>query len=717
VSPGKAFPRKDTPIEIRVLDIVPLGLETIFVSLETEELKKLDEVHARFGGGFGGDNREKTLSPRRAGNPGKNRHQDFRLQESAWRKAVRDALKAPQLVHAGDLLPLPLPAHPITHVAAPPAKITACEPVSQGLLLPRTRVVIVHSHKHVKVAKPTTAPITNGIPEEDEDTSNEMFYSAAEDRSSQAPSPPEESTDDLASETSATDQDDLSDDSEDAFSLMSPTLPPSSGILSSYQSGTPRPGVYSTHGIATPGSMVSGFSSSTVRAGSSGAKLFKTQGLLQRLPDDLLYPKPSSEEDEEARVFVDTSILVKIGCFSGDWVRLEAASEPSSHSFAPWKLGSFDDEQEEHHEWRAAKIYGLPESVSKKHVRMPSHKMMSRKSSFLDMMGSQSYASAFASPLLLENLGGPSHIRIQPLAAIAAAYPEKLKITSSSLPPYAKEVTLMKLATPLSLDRSLQPSLFTGLREFFEQKRRIVKSGDLVAIAIDESLGRSVFQVSDEASIEEVLSKPKNGPDWSHVNQSPGSRKVAWFKVDNVIASAAEEDEEKELWGGVACVDASNAKMVQAGSEQGHAPSTLDSTWQYYLDVKRTPAGSDSGIARIVGTTELPEPQISPLRRRLRELISAATSPQAIHLALPPSAILLTSTQRQIGKAFNAERACEDLGLHTFVIDAYDIVTENGAGGGDVKTEGVLRARAERAMTCGAEFTVILIKHIEALGS
>lgn len=97
--------------------------------------------------------------------------------------------------------------------------------------------------------------------------------------------------------------------------------------------------------------------------------------------------------------------------------------------------------------------------------------------------------------------------------------------------------------------------------------------------------------------------------------------------------------------------------------------------------------------------------------------MSVATSPQAIHLGLPPSAILLTSTQRAIGKAFSAERACEDLGLHTFVIDAYDIVTESGAGGGDVKTDGLLRARAERAMTCGAEYTVILIKHIEALNA
>jgi peroxin-6 len=688
------------------------------VSLETEELRKLDEVHAKFGGGFGGDNhRGKALSPR-GGHNGKNKVQDQKLQESAWRKAVRDALRAPQLVHSGDLLPLPLPAHPITHMSAPPAKITACEPVSQGLMLPSTRIVILHSHKQGKTLKAPLAQITNGIPEEDEDTSNEMFYSAAEERNaSSTSSPPDgETTDDLASETSATDQDDLSDDSEDGFSLMGPPLPPSTGVMSSYQSATPRPGVYSTQGIATPGSQYSGFTSSTVRGGGPGAKLFRSQGLLQRLPDDLLYPKPSADDDEEARVFVDTSILVKIGCFSGDWVKVEAAAEPSSNSFAPWKLGSFDDEPEELQEWRAAKIYGLPESITKKHARMPMHKGISRKSSFLDMMGPQSSnnSMAFASPILLENLGSPSHLQIQPLATHAAAVSEKTKITSSSLPPFAKEVTLQKLATPLSSDRLLQPSLFTGLKEYFEQRRRLVKRGDMVAIAIDEALGRSVFQGSDDPVNDEVLSKPKDGPKDLAVK---GALKVAWFKVDNVTISGGEDGDDKHIWGGVACVDASNAKMVQAGNEQGRAPSIQNSTWQYYLDVKRAPASTAANATRVPGTAEPPELHVSSIRRRLRELMSVATSPQAIHLGLPPSAILLTSTQRAIGKAFSAERACEDLGLHTFVIDAYDIVTESGAGGGDVKTDGLLRARAERAMTCGAEFTVILIKHIEALNA
>ncbi|KAK3068162.1 peroxisomal assembly protein, partial [Coniosporium uncinatum] len=157
--------------------------------------------------------------------------------------------------------------------------------------------------------------------------------------------------------------------------------------------------------------------------------------------------------------------------------------------------------------------------------------------------------------------------------------------------------------------------------------------------------------------------------------------------------------------------------MVQAGSEQGKLPSTIGNAWQYYLGVTKLPVSSTASALKSGSLLELPNPHVSQLRRRLRELISAATSPRAVHLGLPPVAILLTSTQRNIGKAATASKACEDLGLHSFSIDAFDILTEGGSGGGDVKTEGFLKARAERALQCGAEFTALLIRHVEALSA
>lgn len=232
-APSKVVQRRDVPLEIRISDIVPLGLDTVYVDLDTNALKMLDEVHSKFGGGFGiGKTNGHVRGPKGNQtqiNGTKLESRDAALaQERGWKKAVREALQSPSIVHTGDLLPLPIASHPITHVPPPPVKVTACEPVSQGLLLPSTRIVIIKSPAHSKTAKilPHVAPpaLPNGIAEEDEDTSNEMFYSAAEENTlSQAPSPPSEdegdsATDQLESELSGTDGGNLSDDSEDMIS-------------------------------------------------------------------------------------------------------------------------------------------------------------------------------------------------------------------------------------------------------------------------------------------------------------------------------------------------------------------------------------------------------------------------------------------------------------------------------------------------------------------
>lgn len=728
--------RRDTPIEVRIHGVVPLGLDTVYVNLDTEALRKLDEVHAKFGGGFVTPSNGAARGPKNryldVNGKGKTAHRvDHAAQEQAWRKAVREALQLPTVLHTGDLLPLPLPAHPITHVPPPPAKITACEPVSQGLLLPSTRIVVLQSHRSSKTPVPLPVrqpPVSNTFDDsEAEDTSNDAFYTADERGDSRDTSPPDdESTDNLDSDFSGSDAGDLSDESDDIISLSAPMLPPqSSGVLSAFTSATPRPGNFRTNGIATPGSVFSSFTAtSTVRgAPSSKSKVFKAHGLLQSISDELVHPKPGSEDDEEARVFVDTNTLVKIGCFSGDWVKLEASEEPSGHPL--WGLGSFGGAQEEENaDWRPVKVYGLPDNMSKKVARYPVNKNDSgdRRMSISSFSGpAGSSLAAYLSPILLANLGSPSHLRITPLVAphvpgLPRTALQKPRLTGSSLPPSAKEVTLLKVSTPLSSDRLLQPSLFAALKEHFEQKRRVVKSGDLIGVSIDESLGRAVFQTSteDDVGSDELLSNSKKSADQEHTGDSSNPKVVAWFKIGNVSSKASQprEGEEPDIWGGAATVDAASTKMEMNGNEQGKTPAPIDNAWQYYLGAKRTPVTASQ---KMMAMDELPKPYISPIRRRLRELMSVATSPRAIHLGLPPVAILLTSTQRGIGKAAISNKACEDLGLHTFTIDAFDIVTEGGAGGGDVKTEGFLKARAERGLTSGAQFTALLIKHVDAL--
>ncbi|KAF9892831.1 peroxisomal assembly protein [Aspergillus nanangensis] len=719
-------------IEIRVLDVVPLHLDTVYVTVERNLLRNHDDVQNKFGGGFtsslhgpnglwaktGKSLETKKLSKRAAAEA-----------EERLTAAVREALGTQSVVHTGDVLPLPLPPHPITYAPPPPVHISFCEPVSQGLLLPTTKIVLIQARPHnnrTQRSLRSGSGLLKQVAENEDDTSNEQFYSAAEDK------PIEDSTEmesTSAAEESETDgstgnMSDSSDDSlEDMITLSAPELPqPASGVMSGMTAATPR-AARRGDGIHTPGSVTSTFTSATMRAArGGGGKVFKTEGLLRAIPNDLLHPRPRDEDDSESFVFVDISILAKIGCFSGDWVRIEATEEPQTNIFASIKIGSFNDQEQDNGDWRSVKIYGLPGLPSAK-PRYSINQSGDRRPSISQRPTLRLTPSVFVPPLLLNNLENPKHIRISPMnfpsanGSIKPGLLHQVKASARS-PPLAKEVTLLKVSTPLSMDRTLQPALFAGLKQYFESKRRLLKSGDLVGISVDEGLGRAVFGAtpSDGANPDEDITTRLG-----QVSDSDraGSRKVgvAWFRVGQVVPSTSDDPDEmaENQWGGAAVIDSATTRMVQAGSDVSRVPGILNNGWEYWLGVKTVPKSVGDVPTSHGLVTESPQTYIPSLQERIRDLMSVSTSPRAIQLGMKPVVILLKSQQRHIGKATIATRACADIGLHTFPIDAYDILTEGGANGGDVKTEAYLKSRADRAFHCGSHFTALLIRHIEVL--
>lgn len=719
-------------IEIRVLDVAPLHLDTIFVTVERHLLRNHDDVQSKFGGGFTsnlhGPNGHWVKTGKIEKKPSKKAAADAEQRLTA---AVREALGAQRIVHTGDVLPLPLPPHPITYAPLPPACISLCEPVSQGLLMPTTKIVLVQARPqgHRLRAQPTLPPksalLKQVAEDEADDTSNEQFYSAAEDKPGESGTEMESTSAAEESETegSTGSTSDSSDDSlEDMISLTAPELPqPPSGVMSSMTSATPRAGGRRVDGIHTPGSVAS---SATMRPGRGGGKVFKVEGLLQPVPNEALHPRPRDDEDVDSFVFVDIITLAKIGCFSGDWVRIEASEEPQLNMFASLKFGSFNESPEEPGEWRPVKIFGLPGLPSPKPRYAINHSGV-RRSSISQHPGARLTPSVFVPPMLLSNIDSPKYLRISPMSFTTFNGPAKpgllhnMKNTSTKNPPLAKEVNLLKVSTPLSMDRILQPALFAGLKQYFEACRRILKTGDLVGISIDERLARAVFSgisggesANQEEDITSWLEQVTDAD--SAVARKVG---VAWFRVGQVTPTAVEELEDtgEDQWGGVAVIDPATTRMVQAGSDVSRVPGALGNGWEYWLGVKIIPkTGSDASTPRGI-VADPPQAFIPPLQVRIRELMSAAASPRAVQLGMKPVVILLRSQLRHIGKATIAARSCADIGLHTFPIDAYDILTEGGANGGDVKTEAYLKARAERAFHCGSNCTALLIKHIEVL--
>jgi len=426
----------------------------------------------------------------------------------------------------------------------------------------------------------------------------------------------------------------------------------------------------------------------------------------------MLHPKPAVDEDDEARVYTDSSTLGKLGCFSGDWVSLEVAVDDPLSSPYMWQ------KEEQPKLMRVAKVYALP-SISEQRPRYTIDRSGRRGSSSSYTLGERPQLTVFVSPILFANLQNASRIRLAPLPAPLMTVPARSgrqmhRMPASSLPPVAKEVSLIKIAAPIATEREIQDALVQQLRKWFQTRKRILKSGDLIPIPLEEDVSRALYRGT----------APEEDPDQDELdlestdnsNRNVNRTQVVWFKVGLISTDAVATEDEiavPDYWAGMTLAKPSVTRMANSGSEQARYPSTMINYWQYYLGLKPVQQDGSNLLPRDANAAA--RDYVSQTRRRLRELMSAGTSPQAVHFKLPPVAILLVSTQRHIGKSMSVYHACADLGLHVFDIDSYDILSEDSSGGSDVKTIATLEARAERAMSCGPEHTALLIRHIDVL--
>ena len=64
--------------------------------------------------------------------------------------------------------------------------------------------------------------------------------------------------------------------------------------------------------------------------------------------------------------------------------------------------------------------------------------------------------------------------------------------------PTAKAVAVARVASPISVDRAYQPAFLRALRTYFNNSRRLVKHGDLIAVGINTSLVGTAQNGDDE---------------------------------------------------------------------------------------------------------------------------------------------------------------------------------------------------------------------------
>ncbi|KAL9033067.1 MAG: hypothetical protein Q9180_006146, partial [Flavoplaca navasiana] len=722
---------------ILVLDVAPINLTTIYVNVDGNALDRHEQIQREFGGGFGsfrtdgsikkGKGKTKDLSPNGIdGEPAKNKTQH---QESGLTAAVRSALGSCSVIRQGDFLPLPLPTHPITHVPLPPAKIICCEPVHQGLLAANTQIVVNRQNGDLSSRLgPNNHPSRDHLRysgmEDGEESSAEHFFSANETLTNGHVS---EDHDDIGLSESASAGDQSSSESGDSedntISLSAPNLSERPNGFSSSTIATPK-NQSALHGTSTPGSVFSSFTARTTRQSSGNGRTFQACSLLAPIPIDLLHPRPADDEDDEARVYVDVKNLLKLRCFSGDWVKLQGMSTRNNLSDT-WGLDAFDGANNVNDKnYRVVKVYGLPTATARSTLHHSAKELAvsCRASNVSNHPATRDpIHQAWLSPVLLANLSSPDEIRIIPMMLDDAQRPFSPKVglakaAPSNYPPLAAEVSLAKIASPISQESAMQEMLFLRLKQYFETRRRIVRSGDIIAVLVDVSTGRSLgpLNVGNEngQEMEDLLSLVGKTS-----RQHTSSFDVVWFMVGSITKPTKDKQETNSAddgWGATTSIDPAITRMTMSNNRQDRMPPSSQKPWRTYLGLAPRPSfrGSSGPMVKYLSTP--PNSYVSTTQRRLRELMAAASSARAEHLGIEPTLILLHSTQRNIGKFRISTQAVLDLGLHSFSIDAYDIISEGHAG--DVQ-ESSINTRIARALSCGAQNTALIIRHLEALTS
>ncbi|KAK9448935.1 P-loop containing nucleoside triphosphate hydrolase protein [Limtongia smithiae] len=336
---------------------------------------------------------------------------------------------------------------------------------------------------------------------------------------------------------------------------------------------------------------------------------------------NVLVPTPKEVDDIEAIGLVGLHVLAKLGIFSGDWVMLKTSGIS-----------------------RPIMVYSFPLSD-----RYDNGKL-------------------YVSPILLHNLHNPDTIQLSPLAPTARA---SIQV--------AKEITISRVLSSISSDRTLLQASLQGLRTYFDNNQRVVAKGDLIAIPIDEPIARLLYVPgpSDENStFEEITSL--------QLPIIPSG--IAWFQITSIAPPAPGDSLLLSGDSSAYLICTGQTRVVQTGTvSASHPPVSLP--WMEYLSLKPLPTFQ------------------TPVANRVRQLLSVCMSTSGAALQ---TAIIIHSAKRGVGKTTMVRSIAAELGVHVFAIESTDI-----AGDTDVKTLGTLIARLERARDCAP--CVVLLRHLDAI--
>ncbi|KIK59642.1 hypothetical protein GYMLUDRAFT_226408 [Collybiopsis luxurians FD-317 M1] len=275
-------------------------------------------------------------------------------------------------------------------------------------------------------------------------------------------------------------------------------------------------------------------------------------------------------------------------------------------------------------------------------------------------------------PVLLHNL-----VRENRLSPSISLHPSSFGSREPPIP-IARSITVARIASPVSINKVYQKSFLDALRLHF-YRRRLIKQGDLVAVAIDTD------------------STMRRDDDWEGNDLYPATpyrtNEVVFFMISNIEYNVPPNDSKNpavdtyfgSTAGELGCwFDPDSTRMIQAGLDHSFIPDV----------------GAYLGSGASLSITETGKSV-----QKLLSISSVVLERRAVDYNLQLSVLLKGA--RGIGKFTAASLVSCHLGLHVLEVNCYDIIGEN-----DTKTEALLRTRFENAIACSP--CMLVLRHLEA---
>lgn len=238
--------------------------------------------------------------------------------------------------------------------------------------------------------------------------------------------------------------------------------------------------------------------------------------------------------------------------------------------------------------------------------------------------------------------------------------------------PISPAVTIARIASPTSMDKALQSTCLDSLKQWFEQKERIVCKDDVITIPINEDSTR--LKSSDDDSCFKSYEQPTG---------------LAYFKVIHLnLGDENNTQIHPSYYGSGRRIVPSKTQMVQTGVEYSRVP--VGHISHYYNFLEQLPLIRSS----------------SSTYNQIYELVSSSLHFVGLDFELSCNALF--HGPRGGGKSTLVKEVAEALGVHVYEFSIYDILSDT-----DAKTEAHLRAKFDKAAALAP--CVVLIRHMEGL--